>query len=294
VDRKGNPDLEPIRIPHPFLAVVGNILPDKLGELADERGRSDGLVERFLFAFPDPRPRPHWTYAGIQEGAATVWAEFVARLRERPMAEADGRPRPRFIPFADGALSEWVNWYNSHIDESNALGFDTREWAADGKLIDSTARFALILHCQHVATDPNRRGTDPPPPVTARAVRGAIALWRYFRSHHRRARWCMDGAVGDPTARDILDWVKRNARESFRLTEVTRNFPRLRNRPDELEAALSWLVGKGAIKQRPDPGRPNGRRGPKPLPTYDVQPSLRAPHNCSNRGVSGSDGKSSK
>ena len=42
VDRKSNVDAEPIRIPHPFLSVVGNLTSDMVGELCEARGRSDG------------------------------------------------------------------------------------------------------------------------------------------------------------------------------------------------------------------------------------------------------------
>ena len=146
--------MEPIRIPHPFLSVAGNIPPDMLGELADERGRRDGLIERILFAFPDPKPKPHWSDTGIPDEAAEDWARIVTRLRDRPMSESNGKPHPHVIRFAETARVAWIDWYNGHVDEMNSGGFDPDEQSVDGKLSDFAARLALILHLIDLAADP--------------------------------------------------------------------------------------------------------------------------------------------
>src|SRR5262249_14513540 len=146
VDRKGNPDLVPIRVPHPFLAVVGNIPPGMLGEFREFRGREDGFIDRILFAYPDRRPRPYWSEVGIPEDAQEVGTEVVGRLRARPMASKDGRPCPEVVRFMPGAKAAWIAWYNAHIDEVNDPGHDAGESAVEGKLCDFAGRLALILH----------------------------------------------------------------------------------------------------------------------------------------------------
>ena len=83
----------------------------------------------------------------------------------------------------------------------------------------------------------------------------------------------MDDGIGNPVARDILSWIKRSDRESFRVSELTRNFPRFRHRPDLLQSALAWLVERNVIRQRAEVDRSGGKPGPKPLPTYDVNPN---------------------
>ena len=57
VDRKGNVDNVPIRCPHPFLCLVGGMVPDMIGSFCDEKGRHDGFIDRILFTYPDPVPR---------------------------------------------------------------------------------------------------------------------------------------------------------------------------------------------------------------------------------------------
>src|SRR5262249_25097675 len=83
---QGNPDLEPIYIPHPFLSVVGNLPPEMISEFREYRGRQDGFLERILFAYPDPRPRPYWSEAGIPDEVRSDWDGIIGRLRARPMA----------------------------------------------------------------------------------------------------------------------------------------------------------------------------------------------------------------
>ena len=128
VDRKGNPDLEPIRIPCPFLSVVGNLVPEMLSELREQKGRADGFVERILFAFPDSQPRKHWSDAGLDEPRKD-WAEIIGRLQEREMlVSSEGKSRPRVIPMTAGAKGLWVAWYNAHVDETNEPAYDAGIW----------------------------------------------------------------------------------------------------------------------------------------------------------------------
>jgi len=53
INRKGQ---DPIVIDHPFGCISGCLPPDVLGDLTDERGRDDGLLDRLLLAYPDPVP----------------------------------------------------------------------------------------------------------------------------------------------------------------------------------------------------------------------------------------------
>jgi hypothetical protein len=287
VDRKGNPDLEPIRIPHPFLSVLGNLPPSMLSELQEQKGRVDGFVERILFACPDPRPRSYWTDDGIPDGIAAGWAEVIRPLRARPMTVSEGKPQPLAIGFTDEAKAAWVAWYNAHVDEVNAPEYDSGELAVEGKLCDFAGRLVLILHLLHLSAEAMQGNADQVPPASRVAVEGAIRLWSYFRSHHRRVRWHMSGGVGNPVARDILDWARRNRKESFTVKELTDHLRWLGGLPDEPDTALCWLEGRHAVRRRPDTERPEGTRGRKPSPGYDLHPDLFPSQNSHNSRNSG-------
>ena len=56
IDRVLNEFGEPIRIPHPLLCITGNLPPGMLVEMVNRRG-DDGLIDRWLFVYPDRRPK---------------------------------------------------------------------------------------------------------------------------------------------------------------------------------------------------------------------------------------------
>jgi hypothetical protein len=277
VDRKGNADHEPLRIPHPFLSVTGNIPPEMLSDLNDTQGRADGFVERILFAVPDPKTKPFWSEEGIPEGCASEWARIVGCLRLMPMNLVDGRDCPYVARFTHEAYARWINWYNTCVDEFNSPGFNQGDLSADNKLQDFAGRFALILHLLEHASEPDRRPGDPLPDVTLRTVEGAIALWSYFRSHQRRARWLMTGGLNDGNAKAVVDWARRNRRDSFSVRDVAADLRWMREAPDGPEGILEAMEIRGFVRRRPDPLRPLGTKGQKPSPVYDVHPELIGP-----------------
>lgn len=56
-------------VPRPFVGLTGSIQPGVLSELKNYR--EDGLLDRFLFAYPDPMPS-RWSDDEISEGNETI------------------------------------------------------------------------------------------------------------------------------------------------------------------------------------------------------------------------------
>jgi hypothetical protein len=203
--------------------------------------------------------------------------EIVGRLRARPLTVSpEGKLHPHCIPFSPEAKALWVRWYDEQVDESNGPAYDADELSVDGKLSDFAARLALILHMLNEACDPTRGESDPIPPLSLWAVSGAIKLWAYFRSHHRRARWFYNGGIGNAGARAIIEWARRNGHENFDERELKRNLTRFQNDPVGMAESLNWLAERHALRLAPQPDRPEGRRGRKPSPVWLVHPMIRA------------------
>ncbi len=277
VDRKGHADGEPIRIPHPHLLIVGNMTPDMLGELADKMGRSDGFIERLLFAFPDPAPRPHWSETGISDDQRKVWAEIVRKLKARPMAQADdGKQHPHVVHFSPEAKAAWVNWYDAHVDEFNGGSFGPAEQAAEGKLCDFAGRLALILHMLDIAADTKSGDTGDIPPLSVRAVEGAIKLWSYFRAHHRRVRVAIGGKAGNAPegARLVLRWIDIHPVGIFKESNLTGDIPPFKKDRALMADGLAWLQARGIVRPVSQPTRPKGTRGRKPAPAWEINPGF--------------------
>ena len=92
VDRKGSP--EPVIVESPWVSVTGAIQPEILPDLS--RGREDGLLDRFLFAFPEPY------YAPLSAKVVSATAEnqlgaLYERLASLQMPESDGEAFPGTI-----------------------------------------------------------------------------------------------------------------------------------------------------------------------------------------------------
>ena len=76
VDRKSRD--EPLMVRRPFVGVFGSIQPALLGELGG--GREDGLLDRFLFSYPETTPT-RWTDNEISDGARDEYANLYRKLR---------------------------------------------------------------------------------------------------------------------------------------------------------------------------------------------------------------------
>ena len=219
----------PIVVPHPFANVAGGLTPDMLGELRERGGRSDGFIERLLFAYPDPRLRPHWSDAGIPDEALTGWAEIVGRLRERPLATSlEGTTQPHVVEFEQDAKARWVNWYNETVDDANDAGHDSADVATDTKLGHFAARIALILHLLNLACvlHPTEQDALAPAntlaPVSLWAVEGAIRLWSSLPVA-RQAGPRRDGRGGGSVGR--LHGLPRLSWDGFAIIPGPRHSP---------------------------------------------------------------------
>ena len=176
VDRKSMS--EPLILPRPFVSVFGSIQPAMLGELG--AGREDGLLDRFVFAFPDP-VRSRWTDAEISAGARDAYAKLYGALREKHMPEDDhGDPEPIRVHLSPAAKPILVESINTHREEMEAIGFPARLKGPWSKLEAYLARLCLILAMTRAAD------TGDAERVEDEDVLRAIVLVDYLKNHTRR------------------------------------------------------------------------------------------------------------
>jgi hypothetical protein len=199
IDRKllGAP---PLRLSYPSLSILGGIQPARFDALGLQAG--DGLVERFLFAYPDPRPRPHCSETGVREPVAVRWALIVEALWRRDLDVRDGLAVPHVLRLTDEARAAWVRHYNAHIDELNAADFPDHLRGAWVKLTEHGGRLALVLTLLwDAAAEAFGRDPDPAPPVGRERVEASWRLVPYFKSSARRVHHVATGGGLDPDAR---------------------------------------------------------------------------------------------
>ena len=287
VDRKGNAENVPIRVPHPFLCIVGGMVPDMIGSFCDEKGRHDGFIDRLLFTYPEPVPKNGWWDGGIRDEVASEWSEVVARLQARQLIVENQKARPHVVQFNEEGKLAWAGLIDAHHAEQRSTDFSQSLVGPWAKLEQYAGRITLILHMLSLAADPTR-DSHFIPDVTARTVRNAGRLLSYFKSHTRRVHEAMRArARGDEGSDDvqcILKWVLRHRHESFSVRDLNRDLTRtFGKRARALEEALDWLAKRHWIRLEAEPETATKKkRGRSKSRAFLVNPHLFASQNCQN------------
>jgi len=239
VDRKGQ-NGEPLSVLRPFVGVLGAIQPTVLPELAE--GREDGMLERFLFAYPDP-VNALWTDDEISESTEAAYAELYRKLRELTL-EADelGDPLDVAVAFSPDAKQVFVDSYNEHRREMAAPDLPRYLRSPWSKLEAYLVRLMLILAACRFVED------DTPERVEPVDVLKAVTLLDYFKSQARR----VFGALREsdprlPLLRDVARFVKdRGGLWTGTAAELHEELdsPHTPERPNE----LSRFIRQGAEK----------------------------------------------
>ncbi len=183
VDRKNRAD--PLMLQRPFVGVFGGIQPEILPELGE--GREDGLLDRFLFAYPEP-VLSGWTDDEISDGARDAYARLYGKLRDLHMPTDElGDPEPAKVHFAPDAKEILVQAIDAHRGEMRRPGFSSRLRGPWSKLEAYLARLCLVLAASRFAAD------GAPERVETQDVLHAVVLLDYFKGMVRRVHVGLHG-----------------------------------------------------------------------------------------------------
>jgi hypothetical protein len=199
VDRKSQQ--EPVMLPRPSVGVFGSIQPGVLPEL--DSGREDGLLDRFLFAYPAPM-RSRWSDAEISVEARLSVAKLYERLLALPMpGDEHGDPDPVRVEFSLDAKTVFVEVVNGLREEMELPGFPERLKGPWSKLESYLARLCLILAMARAV-----QGVKGDAQVEAEDVLKAAAILDYFKNHARRVYVGLHGESSiDRLAADVARFL---------------------------------------------------------------------------------------
>jgi len=258
VDRKNLE--EPVILPRPFVSLIGGIQPQVLSDFGTDR--EDGLLERFLFGYPEPR-RGMWADDEMEEETRLDYARTIGRLYRLKHAQEEDDPFPHRVGMSGEAKALFIEEYNRLHEEMNEPGFPERLMAVWGKLEAYLARLALILAEIRVAE------TGQPIEMVERGdVNGAATLLAYFKNHSRRVYGGLYGeSPSDLLAVDIAAFLvtsKPSRMWEGTATELYEQLPsdHKGERPEDLARAVrkiarlfDWLefesFGKRVNNKRP-------------------------------------------
>lgn len=262
IDRKSQK--KPLAIPFNGVSVIGGIQPEKLADcllsIAD-----DGLVPRFLWAWPDPVP-----YHRPRTIADVAMLERVYRRLDsvRPLQPSDGKEEPKIILLDDAAADLFESWITQCSAETGAAASMYKSFV--GKLRGMVLRLALVSHMMEWAigseyNEPERVSlatmdavlefVDNYAKPMARRVFGDAALPPSERNAAMLARYILQAGK-----------LRINAREVRRTSGI----PSLKQ-PHEVDAAISVLIEAGWLKA--DPSRVGGTAG-QTKKDYQVNPGV--------------------
>ncbi len=199
VDRKSR--AEPLMIQRPFVGVFGSIQPGVLSEMGE--GREDGLLDRFIFTYPEPVPS-RWTDDEISDAARDGYANLYRKLRDLYMPTDEyGDPEPTRIYFSPDAKAVLIDAINAHREEMEQPGFPARLRGPWSKLEAYLARLTLVLATARAADE------DAAERVEARDVLSAVVLLDYFKNHARRVYVGLHGEnPDDRLAEDLAEFLR--------------------------------------------------------------------------------------
>lgn len=267
VDRKSMEHA--IVLERPYVSVYGTIQPYILSELSN--GREDGMLDRFLFAYPEPMI-DEWSDDEISEEAAEDLNALYLQLRELEGNQVG-------IRFEAEARAKFVELYQDHQQEKCSIDFPNTLREPWSKLTAYFARLTLILSTMRSVEE----GTEER--IEVRDVLAAHVLLDYFKSQTRKVyeelheenedeKFLADvvgfvrkmgGYVKDKpkSLYEAIQWSKKG--KPARSDELTKKLKRLAQHipnltvNDEKSNGVRWLeitIDNGVPG---DPGRPSLR-----------------------------------
>jgi hypothetical protein len=248
---------EPVHLPAPFVAVSGNMPPDKLSALADVDGAEDGFIPRILFSYPVPLPA-RASEQGISPDVRDDWAHVIDKLLKlTPTASGDGQKGVPMLPataeLTPGGRQVWQAWEQRLADEMNGETFPDAFRACWSKFKGYTARLALIVNALAWACgEPDVRALS----VHTGSVDGAVKLAEYFQAHARRVYAFLNANDATREALGALEWMRRHKKLTTTAREVQQ--AKLRGISDVTSASLALQrlvsMGYGTCEEKAERG----------------------------------------
>jgi len=261
VERQKNP--EPIVVQRLAVAVMGGTQPDKLAEMFKDA--DDGLLARFLWAWPEPRPFKLSRRAPNVEFATEALDRL--RLLEMTPATMETPAAPMLVPLATSAL-EMLEAFAQDMQaaQGNAGGLLR---SAYGKARGLAVRLALVLEFMRWAASPGL--SAPPREIGEAAFSDACDLLAgYFMPMAARVYGDAATPQAERNAATLARWIIQGKPKEVHVRHLQREvrLPGLRN-ADAIRAACDALADADWLRS-PPPGTYQARA----KVAYPVNPAI--------------------
>jgi hypothetical protein len=215
----------PIRVRHPFCAIIGTIQPDWL-EVFHEAGgrghrpRNDGFRDRFALVAPKGLPAVGETWRAVSKDAEEKWTTVVVKLFALEMQEWEEQLHPRQLWLTGDGKQVWEIFTNTIAAEYNASEFPGHLKGIWMKLKGMCGRIALVLHLLRWAC---KEVGDKDMDVDGESMNRAVAVVEYLKAHTKRVAGIMGSDYRVAAGLKLLRWLTSGVME--KVTERERIAP---------------------------------------------------------------------
>jgi hypothetical protein len=262
VERQKHP--EPIIVHRLAVAVTGTTQPDRLAQMFREA--DDGLLARFVWAWPDPLP-----FRLGQAAPAVEWAiEALDRLRLLDLAvsgQSGEQSHPIMVPLSPAALRMMEALGQAMQRRQQDAGGLMR--SAYGKARGLALRLSLVLEMLRWCG--NDGMTPPPVQIGEDAFAGACDLVAdYFMPTAERVFGDAAAPLGERNAATLARWIVRERAQEVHVRRLQREvrLPGL-NTAELIHGAAAVLVEAGWLHAAEGGGTPG-----RPRAAYAVNPAV--------------------
>jgi putative DNA primase/helicase len=244
IDRKGSP--EPTTVPFNGVSVVGGIQPEKLADALFGNGKpDDGLVARFLWAWPDRPAYARPRRCGDQAAMEAIYSRLDGLAWG---TDAQGRDVARTLPLDDAAADVFEQFERANRNAGDDASGLFKSFC--GKLGGMVLRLALVSELAKWAYE----GGPEPKSISAKTVASvAEFVDEYAKPTALRVFGDAVLPVVERNAATLARLILRhglkqiNARE-LKRTPFKQHLPGMRE-AEPLNDALSFLVEADWLKR---------------------------------------------
>jgi len=230
-----------LRIPFNGVSVVGGVQPEKLAECLLS-GADDGLVPRFLWAWPAPIP-----YSRPQRIADRGRLERLYRRLDdlRPGRDEDGQPKAITLLLTPQGSDLFEAWMREHVAAIGEAASLFKSFC--GKLQGMVLRLALVGELIAWADGQDR---DEPERVSAKTLVAAI---RFVEDYAKPTAQRVFGDAALPPverhAASLARYILKMKPDRINAREIRRSsgIPSLKD-SDNLKAAIEFLIEADWLK----------------------------------------------
>ena len=265
-------DRLPLFVPHASLNLTGGIQPGIFKQTMSKDYRQNGMMARFIFAYPPAKPLPCPSENGTPAEVTKQLDELFDNLNEfQPYLIKDNCFVPLRIYLTEEARNVYQTFYQGNSDEWYFK--DSHERSAWSKLNSIALRIALIFHCvEHASNSADNQR------ITKATMQNAIRLVEWFKMETLRVYQILESGerakqTPEQTQRNrLIEFIKGKG-GTVTVRQVQRGIKRIEKSVDAAQALKELVeagLGKMMNQKSKKPGQPqlvfqlftrsNGRR----------------------------------